>query len=177
MHELVLLLGRVVGLQRCRRNLDGVGKDLLSLLDLLELVGDGSLFVFDLRNGVGRLRRIVDDAGTELRERCGFERCGKSEGECGNDQFLHCVSFRLWLMVSGCSLLLPRYGITVLRQEFLSVTPQDGRPLACTAPLALSFWLRDPPSGLRSASLQSEVLRLLRCLRRDMPSHTPDIRR
>src|SRR5208282_2163811 len=59
------------------------------------------LLVFDLRNGVGRLRRIVDDAGTELGERCGFERCGKSEGECGNDQFFHCVSFRLWLMVGG----------------------------------------------------------------------------
>jgi hypothetical protein len=39
---------------------------LLALLDLLELVGDGSFFVFDLHNGVGRLRRIVDDTGTEL---------------------------------------------------------------------------------------------------------------
>ena len=66
MHEFVLLLGDVVGLQCCRCNLDGVGEDLLALLDLLELVGDGLFFVFDLRNGVGRLRRIEDDAGTEL---------------------------------------------------------------------------------------------------------------
>ena len=65
----VLLLCDVVGLQRRRGDLDGVGEDLLALLDLLDFVGDGSLFVLDLRDGVARLRRIEDDAGTELRVR------------------------------------------------------------------------------------------------------------
>jgi hypothetical protein len=84
-HELVLLFGDVVRLQSRRRDLDGVGEDLLALLDLLELVGDGLFFVFDLRDGVDRLRRIVDDTGAELRLRRRFECCGKSDGQCGND--------------------------------------------------------------------------------------------
>jgi hypothetical protein len=58
---------------------------LLALLDLLELVGNGSLFVFDLRNGVGRLRGIEDDAGTELRVRSGVSCRSESDGECGDD--------------------------------------------------------------------------------------------
>jgi hypothetical protein len=40
--------------------------------------------LFDLRDGVDRLSRIEDDA-PELRERGGLQRCGKSDGECGND--------------------------------------------------------------------------------------------
>jgi hypothetical protein len=64
--EFVLLLGDVVGLQCGGRNLDGVGENLLALLDLLGLVGDGSFFVFDLGNGVPGLRRIEDDTRTEL---------------------------------------------------------------------------------------------------------------
>ena len=66
MGEFVLLLCDVVGLQRCRGDLHGVGEDLLALLDLPDFVGDGSLFVLDLRDGVPRLCRIEDDAGTEL---------------------------------------------------------------------------------------------------------------
>ena len=58
---------------------------MLALLDLLELVGDGLFFVFDLRDGVDRLRRIVDDAGAELRVRCGLQCRGKSDGECGEE--------------------------------------------------------------------------------------------
>ena len=71
MREFVLLLCHVVGLQRCRGDFDGVGEDLLALLNLPGFVGDGLFFVFDLRNGMTRLRRIEDDAGTELRLRCG----------------------------------------------------------------------------------------------------------
>ena len=85
MHEVVLLLGDVVGLQRSGGNIDGVGKDLLALLDLLELVGDGLFFVFDLRNGVDRLRRIVDDTGTELCVRSGLQCRSEADRECGND--------------------------------------------------------------------------------------------
>ena len=68
-----------------RGDLDSVGEDLLALLDLLDLVGDGSLFVFDLRDGVGRLRGIVDDAGTELRVRDGVQCRSEADSECGND--------------------------------------------------------------------------------------------
>ena len=67
--EVVLLLCDVVGLQRRRGDLDGVGEDLLALLDLLDFVGDGLFFVFDLRDGMARLRGIEHDAGTELRVR------------------------------------------------------------------------------------------------------------
>jgi hypothetical protein len=66
-------------LQRRRSNLDGVGEDLLALLNLLSFVGDGLFFVFDLRNGVTRLRRIEDDAGTELGVRGGLQCHGKSD--------------------------------------------------------------------------------------------------
>ena len=89
MHEVVLLLGDVVGLQRRCGDLDRVGEDLLSLLDLLNLVGDGSFFVFDLSNGMGRLRRVVDDAGAELRVRNGLQCRSEADRECGNDQLLH----------------------------------------------------------------------------------------
>jgi hypothetical protein len=94
MHELVLLFGEVVRLESRRRDLDGVGEDLSALLDLLELVGDGLFFVFDLGDGVDRLRRIVDDTGAELRLRRRLQCWGKSDGQCGNDEFLHCLSFR-----------------------------------------------------------------------------------
>ena len=85
MREFVLLLCDVVGLQRCRGDFDGVGEDLLALLNLPGFVGDGLFFVFDLRNGMTRLRRIEDDAGTELRLRCGLECRHESDGECGED--------------------------------------------------------------------------------------------
>jgi hypothetical protein len=42
-------------------------------------------FVFDLRNGVDRLRRIVDDTGTELRVRSGLQYRSEADSECGND--------------------------------------------------------------------------------------------
>jgi hypothetical protein len=58
---------------------------LLALLDLLELVGDGLFFVFDLRNGVDRLRRIVDDTGTKLRLRSGLQCHGEADSEYGNE--------------------------------------------------------------------------------------------
>ena len=76
MREVVLLLCDVIGLQRRRSNLYGVGEDLLALLDLPDFVGNGSLFVLDLRDGVTRLRRIKDDAGTELRVRGGLQCSG-----------------------------------------------------------------------------------------------------
>jgi len=81
--EVVLLLCDVVGLQRCRGDFDGVGEDLLTLLDLVDFVGDGRLFVLDLRDGVTRLCGIEDDAGTELRisERLQCRR--KPNGEHG----------------------------------------------------------------------------------------------
>jgi len=80
--EFVLLLCDVVGLQRCRGDLHGVGEDLLALLELPDFVGDGSLFVLDLRDGVPSLCRIEDDAGTEL---CICERLQrrKPNGEHG----------------------------------------------------------------------------------------------
>ena len=56
MNEVVLLLCDVVFPYRCCGDVDSVGKDLLALLDLLKLVGDGLFFVFDLRNGVSGLR-------------------------------------------------------------------------------------------------------------------------
>ncbi len=84
MREVVLLLYDVVGLERRRGDLDGVGEDLLALLDLLDLVGDGSLFVLDLRDGVGRLCGIVDDAGTELRVRDGCN-AGQIQRRAGKD--------------------------------------------------------------------------------------------
>jgi hypothetical protein len=34
-----------------------------------------------------------------LRERCRLQRCRKSDGECGENQFPHCLSFPLRLMV------------------------------------------------------------------------------
>jgi hypothetical protein len=40
--------------------------------------------LFDLRDGVDRLRRIEDDA-PELRKRRGRERRCKSDGKCSND--------------------------------------------------------------------------------------------
>ena len=85
MREFVLLLGDVVGLQCCRSNLDGVGEDLLALLDLLGFVGDGSFFILDLRDGVTGLRRIEDNAGTKLGVRYGLQCRAKSEGEYGKD--------------------------------------------------------------------------------------------
>src|SRR5581483_1346916 len=98
MREFVLLLCDVVGLQRCRGDFDGVGEDLLALLNLPGFVGDGLFFVFDLRNGMTRLRRIEDDAGTELRLRCGLECRHESDGECGEDYFPHgfVPFFRRW---------------------------------------------------------------------------------
>ena len=57
----------------------------MALLNLLGFVGDGFLFVLDLRDGMTRLRRIEDDAGTELRVRGGLQCRGKSDGECGKD--------------------------------------------------------------------------------------------
>jgi hypothetical protein len=58
---------------------------LLALLDLLELVGDGLFFVFDLGNGVDRLRWIVDDARAELRVGSGLQCRSEADRECGND--------------------------------------------------------------------------------------------
>jgi hypothetical protein len=52
MREFVLLLCDVVCLQRCRGDFDGVGEDLLALLNLPGFVGDGLFFVFDLRDGM-----------------------------------------------------------------------------------------------------------------------------
>ena len=52
MHELVLLGGNVVGLQSRGCDLDCVAEYLLALLDLLNFVGNGLLFVLDLHNGV-----------------------------------------------------------------------------------------------------------------------------
>jgi hypothetical protein len=81
--EFVLLLCDVVGLQRRRGDLHGVGEDLLALLNLPGFVGDGLFFVFDLRNGMTRLRRIEDDAGTELCIRERLQRRRKPNGEHG----------------------------------------------------------------------------------------------
>jgi hypothetical protein len=68
-------------LQCCGGNLDCVREDLLALLDLSDFVSEGSLFVLDLRDGVTRLRRIEDDAGTELRVRDGLPCHGEANGE------------------------------------------------------------------------------------------------
>ena len=46
MRQFVLLFGDVVGLQCRGRNLDGVGEDLLALLDLLGFVGNGSFSIW-----------------------------------------------------------------------------------------------------------------------------------
>ena len=62
MHEVVLLLGDVVGLQCRGCDLDRIGEDLLALRNLLGLVGDGFLFVPDLDDGVRRLCWIENDA-------------------------------------------------------------------------------------------------------------------
>jgi hypothetical protein len=115
-HEVVLLLGDVVGLQRRRGDLDGVGEDLLALLDLLGLVGDGLFFVFDLRNGVDRLRRIVDDAGTELRVRAGCNAAARPMASAVKISFFIALSFRLAV---GVAMLLQQYRVTAVRQEFL----------------------------------------------------------
>ena len=85
MRKLILLLCDVVGLQRRRSNLDGVGEDLLALFNLPDFVCDRFLFVLDLRDGMTRLRRIEDDTGTELRVRGGLECRCESDGECGNN--------------------------------------------------------------------------------------------
>ena len=109
MGEFVLLLCDVVGLQRCRGDLHGVGEDLLALLDLPDFVGDGSLFVLDLRDGVTRLCRIEDDSGTEL---CICERLQrrKPNGEHRKGKFLHLshpfVAVGLVMLYSGTALLL-----------------------------------------------------------------------
>src|SRR5260370_23055840 len=89
MRELVLLLGDVVGLQRRRCNLHRVSEDLLTLLDLVNFVGDGCLFVLDLRDCVTRLCRIEDDARTELRVRGGLQCRSEADSECSNDYLLH----------------------------------------------------------------------------------------
>jgi hypothetical protein len=85
MRELVVLLCDVVGLQRRRCDLHGVSEDLLTLLDLVNFVGDRCLFVLDLRNGVTSLCRIEDDARTELRVRGGLQCRSEADSECGND--------------------------------------------------------------------------------------------
>ena len=85
MVEVVLLLQLVVGLECCAGDLDGVGENLLAVLDLLHLVADGPLFVLDLGDGVGRLSGIQYNPRPELRVRDGGghdgQHCG--EGETG----------------------------------------------------------------------------------------------
>ena len=67
------------------------------------------LFVLDLRDGVPRLCRIEDDAGTEL---CICERLQrrKPNGEHGKGKFLHLshpfVAVGLVMLYSGTALLL-----------------------------------------------------------------------
>ena len=80
-HEVVLLLGDVVGLQCRRRDFDRVREDLLALFDLLKLVGNGLFFVFDLHNGVGRLRRIVDEKTNEQRPKQAAPRPFVDDGQ------------------------------------------------------------------------------------------------
>ena len=76
--KVVLLLHGVVGLQGRRSDLDGVGKDLCSVLDLLGFIGKRLFFVLDLHDGVAGLRGVEDDAGAELRVR---GSCAGEEGE------------------------------------------------------------------------------------------------
>ena len=76
--KVVLLLHGVVGLQGSRGDLDGVGKDLCSVLDLLGFIGKRLLFMFDLHDGVAGLGGVEDDAGAELRLR---RSCAGEEGE------------------------------------------------------------------------------------------------
>jgi hypothetical protein len=59
--EFVLLLGDVVGLQGRRRDFDGVGKYLSSVLDLFCLIFNRFAFIENLRVGVGGLGRVVDE--------------------------------------------------------------------------------------------------------------------
>ena len=56
----------------------------MALLNLLDFVGDGSLFVLDLSDGVTRLCRIEHDAGTKLCVREWLQcRRRKANGEHG----------------------------------------------------------------------------------------------
>ena len=60
--EVVLLLHGVVHLKCCCGDLDGVGKDFCSVLDLLGFIGKRLFFMLDLHDGVAGLRGIEDDA-------------------------------------------------------------------------------------------------------------------
>jgi len=64
--EVILLFDLVVGLQSGASNLHGIREDLLAILDLLHLVADGLFLMFDLDDGMARLRRIEHNAGAEL---------------------------------------------------------------------------------------------------------------
>jgi hypothetical protein len=171
--EVVLLLGDVVGLQRRRGNLDGVGEDLLALLDLLELVGDGLFFVFDLRDGVTRLRRIEDDAGTELRVRGGLQCRGKSDGECGNDQFLHCLVLSFAVGVA-CS-----YSDTALLLCGKNFSLESRKTVGLWLAPCVSFFLLgfEGRHLLRGQLLSVRSLAAPRYLRPGSPWHRPGIRR
>jgi len=131
--EFVLLLCDVVGLQGRRCNLDGIGEDLLALLNLATFVGDGRLFVLDLRDGVTCLRRIEDDAGTEL---CICERLQRRNPTASTVR----VSFFICLIPSSPLPrdALQRYGFTAVQRESPSGAARDGRPVACTVPRVLS---------------------------------------
>ena len=98
--ELVLLLDLVVGLERRVGDLDGVGENLLSVLDLLNLVADGPFLVLDLGDGVGRLRGIEHNPRPELRVRDGRGHDGQHCGE-GETGAFHLGETSL-LVVSAC---------------------------------------------------------------------------
>src|SRR4029077_11607299 len=156
------------GLQRCRGDLHGVGEDLLTLLDLPDFVGDGSLFVLDLRDGVPRLRRIEDDSGTEL---CICERLQrrKHNGEHGKGKFLHlCRPF----VAVGFRDALQRYGFTAVQRESPSGAARDGRPVACTVPRVLSSYPLGPRPLRLSASFLSDHRTTQRSPDRANPWHT-----
>ena len=87
--KVVLLDDLVIGLQGSGRNLHRIGENLLTILNLLHLVVDGLLFVFDLSDGVDALCRIIDNAGAELRVRSRFDRRGNPDGKCCKDESFH----------------------------------------------------------------------------------------
>jgi hypothetical protein len=75
----------------------------LALLYLLNFVGNGLLLVLDLHNGVDRLCRVVNNAGTELCVRCRLYSDHEPDGECGKDWLFQRVV--LSFAVDGCGCL------------------------------------------------------------------------